>query len=60
MIELTETRFYYADERKPNGSAAFKDIDGKAHGEFYAQLAEAKAQGPWQQTFVNGVGYKQF
>ncbi|KAH8804516.1 hypothetical protein F5884DRAFT_884042 [Xylogone sp. PMI_703] len=24
------------------------------------ELAEGKTQGPWQQTFVKGVGYKQF
>ena len=59
--ELTELyRFYYADERKPDGGPAFMDISGEAHAEFYIQLAEGKAQGPWQQTFVKGVGYKHF
>ena len=57
---LTKCRFYYGDERKADGSAAYFDIDGKAHGTFYAQLAESKSQGPWQQTFVKGVGYKHF
>ena len=36
------------------------DLDGEAHGKFYAGLAEGKEQGPWQQTFVKGVGYKDF
>jgi hypothetical protein len=36
------------------------DIDGAAHGEQYVTLAEDRSQGPWHQTFVKGVGYKQF
>jgi hypothetical protein len=53
-------RFYYADERKPDGSAAYSAIDGDAHAKHYVELAEGKTQGPWQQTFVKGVGYKAF
>lgn len=52
-------RFYYGDERKADGSAAF-GVDGDAHAKLYLELAEEKAQGPWQQTFVKNVGYKQF
>ncbi|KAH8674945.1 hypothetical protein BGZ61DRAFT_361029 [Ilyonectria robusta] len=52
-------KFYYADERKPDGSAAFS-VDGEAHGKFYVELAEGESQGPWQQAFVKGVGYKDF
>ncbi|KAK2025049.1 NAD(P)-binding protein [Colletotrichum zoysiae] len=52
-------RFYYVDERKPDGSAAFK-IDGEAHLKLFLELAEAKTQGLWLQTFVKGVGYKNF
>ncbi|KAH8796485.1 putative short-chain dehydrogenase [Hyaloscypha finlandica] len=53
-------KFYYGDERKADGSAAFMDIDGDAHGKMYLELAEGKEQGPWQQTFVKNVGYKNF
>ncbi|KAF2231494.1 putative short-chain dehydrogenase [Viridothelium virens] len=53
-------KFYYSDERKADGSAAYFDISGEAHGKFYAELAEHKLQGPWQQTFVKGIGYKRF
>ncbi|KAL6714386.1 hypothetical protein ACLMJK_007809 [Lecanora helva] len=53
-------KFYYADERKADGSPALMDIDGEAHAELYVQLAESKSQGPWQQTFVKGIGYKSF
>ncbi|KFY33733.1 hypothetical protein V494_07367 [Pseudogymnoascus sp. VKM F-4513 (FW-928)] len=53
-------KFYYSDERKADGAPAYGDIDGEAHAELYLQLAEGKSQGPWLQTFVKGVGYKQF
>jgi len=59
-MRLTRCKFYYTDERKADGSAAYFDIDGEAHGELYIELAEAEEQGPWQQTFVKGVGYKKF
>ncbi|KAK2050991.1 NAD(P)-binding protein [Colletotrichum caudatum] len=52
-------RFYYVDERKADGSAAFR-IDGEAHSTLFLELAEAKTQGPWLQTFVKGIGYKNF
>lgn len=38
-------RFYYADERKADGEAAFRDIDGEAHGGFYVGLVEGKGTG---------------
>ena len=52
-------RFYYGDERKADGSAKFR-VDGEAHAKLYWELAEAKTQGPWLQTFVKDVGYKNF
>lgn len=58
--KLTKRRFYYADERKADGTPAYSKISGEAHGKFYAELAEHKSQGPWQQTFVKDVGYKHF
>jgi hypothetical protein len=57
--EINHCRFYYGDERKIDGTAAFR-VDGEAHGKLYVELAEGKSQGPWQQTFVKDVGYKQF
>ncbi|KAJ5619297.1 hypothetical protein N7510_003281 [Penicillium lagena] len=53
-------KFYYADERKADGAPAYSEINGEAHGKFYAELAEHKFQGPWQQTFVKDIGYKHF
>ncbi|KAH7131453.1 putative short-chain dehydrogenase [Dactylonectria estremocensis] len=52
-------KFYYADQRKPDGSPIF-NVDGEAHADFYVGLAEGKSQGPWQQAFVKGEGYKVF
>ncbi|ORY25565.1 putative short chain type dehydrogenase [Naematelia encephala] len=52
-------KFYYADERKTDGSPKF-GVSGDAHANLYWELAYAKTQGPWLQTFVQGEGYKQF
>ncbi|KAF2731141.1 putative short chain type dehydrogenase [Polyplosphaeria fusca] len=52
-------KFYYADERKPDGSPKYR-IDGDAHAKLYWELANGETQGPWMQTFVSGEGYKQF
>ena len=52
-------KFYYADERKADGSPKYR-VDGDAHANLYWELAHAKTQGPWMQTFVQGVGYKKF
>lgn len=53
-------RFYYADERKENGGAAFEDVAGDAAAEFYLRLAEGKKDVPWQATHIKGVGYVYF
>ena len=53
------SRFYYGDERKADGSAAFK-IDGDAHRQLYVELAEEAKQLHWLQTFVKGKGYVDF
>ena len=52
-------RFYYVDERKADGSAAFQ-IDGDAHAELFWGLALQKEHRPWLQTFVKGEGYRKF
>ena len=57
-MPLIPCRFYYADERKADGSPVYSAVDGPAHASFYTELAEGKSQGPWQQTFVKGFGYK--
>ncbi|UKZ54309.1 hypothetical protein TrVGV298_008117 [Trichoderma virens] len=53
-------KFYFADERKPDGDPVYSDIDGPAHAAFYTELAKQKAQGPWNATFVKGRGYVEF
>ena len=57
---LTVCRFYYADQRQADGKPVYNAIDGDAHAELFLELAEGKQQGPWQQTFVSGTGYKDF
>jgi len=52
-------RFYYADERKADGSPKYR-VDGDAHADLYCELSEEKAQLPWMHTFVKGEGYKDF
>ncbi|ETS74082.1 hypothetical protein PFICI_13948 [Pestalotiopsis fici W106-1] len=53
-------RFFYADERFENGKPASGEVDGEAHGDFYAQLANHEGKVPWLATFVKGKGYVQF
>lgn len=36
------------------------DLSGEGHAKHYIELAESEKQGPWQQTFVTGEGYKRF
>ena len=38
----------------------YSAIDGGAAAEYYVELAEQKAQGPWLATFVKGKGYVDF
>ena len=54
------TSFHYADERTEEGKLAGMGVDGPAHGEFYAMLAEQKESVPWHATFVKGKGYVKF
>ncbi|KAM3088714.1 hypothetical protein ACMFMG_000343 [Clarireedia jacksonii] len=53
-------RFYWADERAPNGAPAGQGIDGKAHADFYYELASSKEAKTWDATFVKGKGYVDF
>jgi hypothetical protein len=50
-------RFYYADQRLQDGAPPFREVRGRAHADFYYQLT---TQGPWEATFVEGVGYMDF
>jgi hypothetical protein len=53
-------RFFYVDERKPDGASKGMAIDGPAHGEFVASLIEDIGKVPWHATFVAGEGYTKF
>ena len=52
--------FFYADERKSDGSLKGMAIDGDAHAEFYLQLAKQESSLPWHATFVKDQGYVKF
>ncbi|KAI1387683.1 NAD(P)-binding protein [Hypoxylon trugodes] len=60
MYSTQGCRFFYADERHEDGKFKGMALDGAAHGEFYAQLANHKGNVPWHATFVKNKGYVQF
>lgn len=53
------SRFFYADERQADGSPTIP-VGGNAAAQMYTELAEAKEQGPWNYTFMEGKGYTEF
>ncbi|KAH9909145.1 hypothetical protein F4778DRAFT_715507 [Xylariomycetidae sp. FL2044] len=53
-------RFFYADERTEDGKNKGMQLDGPAHGEFFAELVESPENVPWLATFVKGKGYVEF
>jgi hypothetical protein len=60
MVTDVCDRFFYADERKADGNLAGMQLDGDAHAEFFAQLANGEGDVPWHATFVKGQGYVKF
>lgn len=58
LTGATIGRFYYADERHADGRLKGFELDGIAHGDFYAQLAAHEGSVPWHATFVKGQGYR--
>ncbi|CAG5186748.1 uncharacterized protein ALTATR162_LOCUS11692 [Alternaria atra] len=52
-------RFYYVDERTPEGKAMFH-ISGPGHARYFLELAEEDGQGVPLATFVRGNGYVKF
>jgi hypothetical protein len=53
------SRFYYADERQPDGGVSIP-VSGPAAAEAYVELAEDGEQRAWEYTFVKGKGYVEF
>ncbi|KAF2464260.1 NAD(P)-binding protein [Lindgomyces ingoldianus] len=53
-------RFYFTDERFPDGSPIRDQMSGEARAAEYIKLAQLKEQGPWHYTFVKGMGYTNF
>lgn len=53
-------RFYYADQRRPNGQPADFPIDGQAHADMYLKLAHEARQTKWLVTFTKEEGRREF
>ncbi|EGR51305.1 uncharacterized protein TRIREDRAFT_104060 [Trichoderma reesei QM6a] len=49
-------KFYFADQRKSDGSPVYGAISGPAHGSFHTELAAQQSQGPWNAIFVKDQG----
>lgn len=52
--------WYFADQRYDDGSSVMAHVNGEAHADYYWSLVNQKTQGPWNNTFVKGKGYKRF
>ena len=59
-ITLTDSQWYFADERLANGRPVMTDLDGPEHGTVFYALATSGKQEPWNYTFVKGKGYVKF
>ncbi|CAE7205580.1 hypothetical protein PTNB85_09706 [Pyrenophora teres f. teres] len=53
-------RFFYADQRLPDGAPMMNGVNGAAHGDLYAQLVQHESDVPWLVTFVHDKGYVKF
>lgn len=53
-------RFYYADQRFPDGRPVGLHIDGDAHADLYWTLAHESGQSRWLVTFVKDEGRRDF
>lgn len=47
-------RFFFADERGPDGGPAWSEVNGESHAEMYLELVEGKEDLPYYVTFRNG------
>lgn len=57
---MIDCRFYFADERQPDGKPAALERDGEAHADMYWKLAHEAKQSKWQVTFTKEGGRKDF
>ena len=60
MLIANWNSFFYADQRTPEGGPMNNEVNGPAHGEFYAELVKGEKEVPWLATFVQGRGYVEF
>ena len=59
IVDIFYSRFYYVDERQPDGRSVFP-TSAKAHADTYFELAQGDRQGDWHHTFVAGRGLTKF
>ena len=52
--------WYFADQRFEDGAPVMGFVNDEAHAEYYWDLVQEKEQGPWNNTFVKGKGYRRF
>jgi hypothetical protein len=57
---LTCFRFFYGDQRTPEGGPIGNVVGADAHADFYLKLATEETDVPWDATFVEGKGYVDF
>jgi hypothetical protein len=57
-LTSTGCRFYYVDERTPEGKAG--RVSGPGHAKYFLELAEQEGQSNPLATFVRGKGYVKF
>ena len=47
-------KFYYADERSPNGGPIGNQPNGEESAKVYVELSEGRTQKEWDWIFVKG------
>ncbi|KAI1656386.1 hypothetical protein F4813DRAFT_390755 [Daldinia decipiens] len=60
VVSQCQHYYFHAYERQGDGKSKGLALDGAAHGEFFAQLANHEGNVPWHATFVKDKGYVQF
>lgn len=61
LLYLTRApRFYFVDERKPDGRPVGLQIDGDAHADMFWTLAHEPKQSKWLVTFTKDGGRQAF
>jgi hypothetical protein len=60
LADSVISRFYFGDQRTPEGNPVGNVTDAAAHADIYSKLATGKLDAPWHVSFVPGKGYVDF